>query len=79
MFNKVNKEYIDALCELDQLKAKHEREIDEQNRNINELFKKRQKVCPHTHTRKEDAYNYHHREEWTIIRCTMCDKQLEKY
>ena len=79
MFKKAHKNYIEALVELEQLEKDFETAKDRQLRTISKLFKKRQEVCPHTHTKEEDDYNRHHSEEWTILRCTMCDKQLDRY
>lgn len=38
-----------------------------------------QDVCTHPTTREEDVYNYHNREDWTNVICTVCDKQVKRY
>ena len=38
-----------------------------------------QEVCTHPTTREEDCSNYHNREEWTEVICTVCDKEVKRY
>lgn len=44
-----------------------------------EAYQRVKKMCPHENTKKEDDFDYHKREDWTIIRCTDCGAQVDRY
>ncbi len=79
MFEEIDKQYTQAKAHRKELEVKHAKVLRSLDMEIVKLRIERQKWCTHPTTRKEDTFDYHKREDWTTVYCTVCDKQLERY
>jgi len=61
------------------LKKAYEKSKDAVQQNNGTARRRLQEICVHPEIRKENDYNYHHREDWTNEICCICEKQLRRY
>ena len=69
----------DALAKTDELKKRQQKEYQEALQAAFAFRTKAQETCTHPEKKESQDFDYHKREEWTEVHCTVCGKRLERY